>query len=86
MCLYFVDVVEKFFGIDVENVFVEGVFILVMIFFVFGRVFDGVFLLKLQVLVYFIVFVVEDYIRGSIVCNQNGLISVLLKKRVSIDF
>ena len=80
-CPHSIDVVDKFFGIDVENVFAEGVLILVMVLLALGRVSDGALSLKSSVPVHSPVFVVEDYIRGSTTCNQNGLISALLKKK-----
>lgn len=66
-----------------ENVFVEGVLFLVMVLLVFGRVSDGALSLKSFVPVHSTVFVIEDYIGGSTTCDQNGLITALLKKKAT---
>ena len=71
-----------------EYIFVEGVLILEMVFLALGRVSDGALSLKSSVPVHSTVFIIEDYIGGSTICDQNGLISALLKKKkkTSIDF
>jgi len=70
-----------------ENVFLEGVVILVMVLLALGRVSDGALSLKSSGPIHSTVFVVEDYVGGSATCNQNSLVSALLeKKRASFDF
>jgi len=74
-------IADKFFGIDVENVFAEGVVILEMVVSALGRISDRALSLKSSVPVHSTVFVIEDYIGGSAICNQDGLISALLRKK-----
>lgn len=86
-CPHSAVVVDKFFGVDMENVFLEGVVILVMVLLALGRVPDGALSLKSSGPIHSTVFVVEDYVGGSAICNQNSLVSALLeKKRASFDF